>query len=386
MKILYISRSIFPYGAAYASRVMHFAKMLHDLGHTVHVITDYTSDAKAAGGENVNLGFCSYQAVCGDSGIKNRLKINKKRYYCVKEYLDHTEVDFILTSSFPFDYRRMKKLMDEKGIPYAIEMCEWFDPSNYKFGKADLRYWINQKTLKKRYVKEKKMIAISRFLQEYYEAQGVSCIRIPTILDLEEHKCSYDTGNDRLKIMYAGNPGKSKELLREILEAIKSLKQEEEHLADKLCFDIYGVNEAQVLYNIDNDIQLLESVRDCIRIQGKVSQERMNSVYQEHEFSIFMRPHRRSSEAGFPTKLAESFAAGTPVIVNDTGDISCYLKNEENGFLVKNDVMEIKKLFSCLISMDQKRYQRMRSAARKSAECNFDYRIYEKEIDRFIHE
>lgn len=386
MKVLYISRSIFPYGAAYASRVMHFAKMLHHMGHTVHIITDYTLDEEAKDGKVIDMEFCTYQALFRDFGIKSRMQINKKRYECVKKYLDTTGADYIITSSFPFDYKKMKNLMQDRKIPYALELCEWYDPSIYKFGKADIRYWINQKTLGKKYVKENKIIAISRYLQNYYEKCGVSCIRIPTILDLEELGYREDTSNEKIKIMYAGNPGKSKELLKQIFEAIADLKQEDEHLCEKLCFDIYGVNEEQVVYNIENDRTLLESVRDCIQIQGKVKQEIMNSVYQEHDYSIFMRPHRRSSEAGFPTKLAESLAAGTPVLVNQTGDISCYIENGENGYLVENDREEIKKLFRELISMEKSRYTKMRKNARKTAECSFDYRVYEKEMDKFINE
>lgn len=384
MKVLYISRSIFPYGAAYASRVMHFAKMLHHMGHTVHIITDYTLDEEAKDGKVIDMEFCTYQALFRDFGIKSRMQINKKRYECVKKYLDTTGADYIITSSFPFDYKKMKNLMQDRKIPYALELCEWYDPSIYKFGKADIRYRINQKTLKKRYIKENKIIAISRYLQNYYEKCGVSCIRIPTILDLEELGYREDTSNEKIKIMYAGNPGKSKELLKQIFEAIADLKQEDEHLCEKLCFDIYGVNEEQVVYNIENDRTLLESVRDCIQIQGKVKQEIMNSVYQEHDYSIFMRPHRRSSEAGFPTKLAESLAAGTPVIVNNTGDISCYIESGKNGFVVENDTAELKKLMLKIIGMDTAEYVNMRKSARKTSEEHFDYRVYEKEMRKLL--
>ncbi len=47
MRILYVARNLFPYGAAYSSRVTHFAKMLNDMGHSVHVIADYTMEEEA---------------------------------------------------------------------------------------------------------------------------------------------------------------------------------------------------------------------------------------------------------------------------------------------------------------------------------------------------
>ena len=359
--------------------------MLYDMGHSVHVITDYTLEPGEQVGQIIDIGFCSYQA-CAVMRIRDRLEINKKRYSCVKKYLDTVSVDYIITNNFPFDYKKMKELVERKKIPYAIELCEWFDASNYKFGKCDIRYRINDKTLRTKYVRESKIIAISRYLQNYYLEHGVNCIRIPTILDMNEYRFSENFESDKLKIMYAGNPGKSKELLREIFRAIQAIKQEDDQFSKKFSFDLYGVNEAQVLFNIENDIELLKSIQDCIHIKGKVKQETMNDVYLEHNFSIFMRPHRRSSEAGFPTKLAESLAAGTPVLANSTGDISCYINNGRNGFLIENESTALKEMFSYLLTMSKAEYQEMRKNARETAEQSFDYRIYEEEVGKFIHE
>lgn len=75
--------------------------------------------------------------------------------------------------------------------------------------------------------------------------------------------------------------------------------------------------------------------------------------YCEADFSIFVRPDRRSSHAGFPTKLAESLAAGTPVITNNTGDIGLYLKDGENGFLLKDGTQKsVKDVLDKLIQIE----------------------------------
>lgn len=94
------------------------------MGHSVHVIADYTMEEEAK---------------------------------------DREHVDYIITSSFPYDYKRMKSLMEKKKVPYIVEVCEWYGSSGYKLGKLDIRYMINQRTLIKRYTKEDKLIAISRY-------------------------------------------------------------------------------------------------------------------------------------------------------------------------------------------------------------------------------
>lgn len=356
------------------------------MGHQVHVIAEYTLEKTVREGQVVDLGFCSYQILNCENNLVNRLLINKKRYNGVKEYLDRVQVDYIIINSFPFDYKKMKQLMQRKRVPYMIEVCEWLDASSFRLGKMDIRYMLNQIALKKRYIKENKILAISWYLQRYFTSHKVQCLRIPTILDLEEHKCNLGIKSDKFKIMYAGNPGKNKELLGEILKAIALLKQEDSHFGEKFCFDIYGINKEQVLLNIQGDSDLLSSVQDCIQIKGVIDQKLINAIYQEHNFSIFMRPHRRSSNAGFPTKLAESLAAGTPVLANKTGDIPYYIGSGKNGFVVENEANELKKLFHHLVSMEKEEYCEMRRAARETAEKSFDYKVYERKMEKFINE
>ena len=47
-----------------------------------------------------------------------------------------------------------------------------------------------------------------------------------------------------------------------------------------------------------------------------------------------------SSQEGFPMAIAEAFSLGVPVISTDTGDISRFLKNNDNGFLLPVDFRE----------------------------------------------
>jgi glycosyltransferase involved in cell wall biosynthesis len=41
-----------------------------------------------------------------------------------------------------------------------------------------------------------------------------------------------------------------------------------------------------------------------------------------------------SSQEGFPMAIAEALSVGLPVITTDTGDISRFIKNNENGILL----------------------------------------------------
>lgn len=60
----------------------------------------------------------------------------------------------------------------------------------------------------------------------------------------------------------------------------------------------------------------------------------------ESNFSIIPRSKTRTNEAGFPTKLSESFLYGVPCISTDTSDIKKYIIEGINGFVIKDNTKE----------------------------------------------
>ena len=105
------------------------------------------------------------------------------------------------------------------------------------------------------------------------------------------------------------------------------------------------------------------------------------------DYSIFIRPRRRSSDAGFPTKLAESMAVGTPVITNDTGDVGLYIKDGENGYLLSEGTAdELTAVLKEILKEGAYLRRLQRRNARRTAEQVFDYRGYRETMTKFIDE
>ena len=150
----------------------------------------------------------------------------------------------------------------------------------------------------------------------------------------------------------------------------------------KIVLDIYGANENQVLENIKNDFKLLSEIKEFVYIHGRIPQFEIPNKVKEADFTIFIRPNRKSSNAGFPTKFAESLAVGTPVITNLTGDIGLYLRDGENGLVVSDDSEDqLKNTFNKIIEMKAGDLSKMRKIARKTAEQYFDFREYTNIIE-----
>ena len=380
--ILVLVNSFFPSGVAISSRMMNFCRVFRDAGYRVHVIT-----AHSQGNEEVGISYeiegITYEVVSkkpvrsldtfiGTPGFLKRVRC----------YLDENHQDYVfMTSSVEF-FRRLSRIVRNRNIKCFVEQCEWLDLSNYKFGKLDLRY-INAEWFRRSGARRiNGIISISRLLNDHFGSRGVPSICVPTILDVKNtsYVCKIEN-RDKIHIVFAGSLGGSKELMKPIIEALANNEQ----YRQRIVFDIYGPSESQVITNIGGNSKLLKDAGDSVVFHGRIPQDKIPEVYSNSDYLIFVRPQRRSSNAGFPTKFAESMAVGTPVITNDTGDIGLYLENGVNGFMLADNSTEaICQRFDGIISIDTDVYADMRIAARKTAESSFDYRVYVKIIDEYI--
>ena len=107
----------------------------------------------------------------------------------------------------------------------------------------------------------------------------------------------------------------------------------------------------------------------------------------EADFQLFIRPNRRSSNAGFPTKMGESMAVGTPVITNNTGDIELYLTDSENGYMLRgNGIEAVRTVLDQILKLCVEDYVEMRKRARITAEQVFDYHKYVYCVEALLKE
>ncbi|MCK9443844.1 MAG: glycosyltransferase family 4 protein [Tissierellaceae bacterium] len=383
MKLLYITSGLFPRGSAYASRLLNFARLIKDIGFDIHIMVDYVSDKKFLDNNNYGLYEDISFQVIGDkiSSLKSRIMNPRICRDYLKEYLDQNKVDLIIMSSSSDRFNLLFQEIKKRQIPIILESCEWFHYSNWRGGKINPFYRQYENCFKNHFIKVDGVIAISRLLEEHYRKHVGNVIRIPTILDVSNIPFNLETKNEKITLMYAGNPGKSKELISNILIAFHELGEEKE----RFIFNIFGIGKEQLEKQLENESYLIDDLKGYVNIKGKVLQDLINEEYQKSDFGIFLRPNRRSSHAGFPTKLAESMAAGTPVICNDTGDISLYVNNGINGFLLKDESpTTLKEALREINRLSKEQLNSMRSKTRITAEQKFDYRDYKEDVKEFI--
>lgn len=371
--IVFITNSYFPSGQAYSKRALNLSRTFRECGYSVKIIADCTKE-HLENGQGIYDGFEYF--IVGDNSKAGRYLKNKRNSLALLKRITETEnVSAILISGGTYDrFVEVFKLSRQKGIPLLLEICEWYDIKSFKLGELDLRYRKFNSCMNSSYKKADGIIAISRYLEDYFFEYNSNVIRIPSLAGREDFVKGEKTESEKIVLIHAGTSvGKQhKEMFKAILQALASF-------GDNCPFEyrIFGSDRKTILENIDFDEELINSLGDSVKIFGKIPQSEVLKQYLQADYSIFVRPDRRSSHAGFPTKLSESLCAGTPVIANNTGDIGLYLKDGENGFIIKDGTeTSVRSVLDRILAVDGVRRAEMRICARETAEKSFLYTEY----------
>lgn len=382
MVILYEMPALFPYGTPYASRVLNFSRLLTHMGHKVIVFCDYISDLSLVQSdgiayyEGVEIHFTSTKR-----NLFSKATVAFRTPLRLKSYLKNNHVDALIADSGAERFLRILKISKKYKIPIFLETCEKYHPSNWMFGQLAPRYWRFEYCWRFKYDKVNAVIAISRFLESHFKEKGKKAIRIPTILDVEKIPFNKESKKRSLSFVFSGALGHGKDSLVEFMTALNHVKS---RLSRKIELNIYGPSKEAVREQLEKNATVMQELGDMVHYHGRIPQNEIPLRLLENDFGIILRPQRESSNAGFPTKLAEYMAAGLPVLANDTGDISLYL-NITNGILLENKSIEnVENAILAIDSMSNEELSDMRKSARYTAEKNFDYRNYMDLLDEFL--
>jgi len=221
-------------------------------------------------------------------------------------------------------------------IKLIADITEWYESAN-----KGLIYNLVKSidtNLRMKYVHAKldNVMCISRYLQNYYKTRVPNCILVPGTIDKKDDKWNQlkkYMPNEVFTLGYAGNPGDNceKERIDLLIKAICQLNEE-----GNLCYlNLAGFDKKQFELNYP---QLLDNryYNKCIFYLGKVSHKECLQLISNVDFSVIIREDKLVTRAGFPTKLSESFACGTPVIATSTSNVSEFIIDDKNGLLVED--------------------------------------------------
>lgn len=376
-KALIIVSGGFPYGTPRALRMRAFAELFKSVGWDVLVYSDYfvgeSEGAQYAQWNGMKL-FSLGKEIPRIKKLGMPARFGRKICDIIEKENPSVIYSYSLFDRFPVILSTARKYR----IPLVLDSNEWYDPSTFKHGRFSLNYIFHSVCWRWFYPKVDGVVAISRLLQKHYRRYGKHVMRIPTIVDeFGDWQKTVFHEDGKIRLLFAGSLSRTKDSIRQFYEAAEHLGAEKE----RVMFEICGVGEQEIREHLGET--LYNQYEAQTNIRGWVSQDEIANIYMQCDYGIFFRPNQRSSHAGFSTKLGEGMSVGTPFIVNDTGDISLYIKDGKNGFIA-NDVSDIVRVFRQILSMSKEEKEEMRLQARRTAEKDFNYAAYSVRFERFL--
>lgn len=263
-------------------------------------------------------------------------------------------------------------------IVFLSDLTEWYDSREF-YGNVFLPFsWINNLNMLYFQTKIKHKIVISNYFHNYYSSNNII---LPPLVDLSESKwqrISINKKESALTFIFAGYYGLKDQLLN-IIEGVCLCAKD----GYNVRLNIFGANVEQILDLIGTE--MFKEFAHVIFPMGIVPQDDIPKYYSEANFSFVIREPTRKNRAGFPTKFVESMASGCPVIANNTSDLSLYLKDGINGFLLDAFTSEsIASLIKKITLLDEDKIINMKISASKTAHEKFDFRSYIDDMDCFM--
>jgi glycosyltransferase involved in cell wall biosynthesis len=302
----------------------------------------------------------------------------------IKEAMTPATVGIIAYQAFTPTLLRLRRFCKQKGLFLVTDVVEWYDRGHVgggRFGPFAIDSEIRMRYL---HPKTDGIIAISRFLERYYAKSSRAVVRVPPLIDVDEESwrpiVTPSAPEDAIKIAFIGNAGK-KDLVSQAIRGLAMLGPD----AQKIRLSIVGPSSEEVNSSLGSDAGMVDRLYPVINVLGRMPRSQALQVLAGSDFTFLVRRDARFSQAGFPTKLVESFAMGVPVITNITGDIGLYVRDGIEGIITADSsAAAFADGLRRALKMKAEERAQMRLAARRCAVDSFNYRRWISALDDFF--
>lgn len=382
-KAVIITENKYPDGDAGAVRQHAFAKMFERLNFSV-VVMCYGESTGGKFKTYDGVRYISFRSKSYNKFIRlvNRITFGFRVITCLKRNVYDADV-IMVVDTLPYAFKFIKKFADNRNIVLIHDSVEWYSPEEYSNGRKNIQYKLKEKTNCSIVGNGWRVIAISKYLYAHFLKKSDKTVRIPVIMDVNNMSFSMHKNNRKLKFVYAGSPG-MKDHLKEIITGFSLLSEEQ---IQQVELHIIGVSKHQLCDECGVDANLIKRMNDLVKIYGRITRNDVIKHVMNADFTVLLRNSGlRYAKAGFPTKIVESLACGTPPMCNLSSDLSDYLKDGENAVIINGETSEdVKDAILKALHYSGKNIC-LRSNARQTAEKFFDYRLYVDTLEFLIND
>lgn len=258
--------------------------------------------------------------------------------YLVVNHNRNNTLAFISSQLDLFSILIFKLISIVSGVKYVLLRSEYPNLINRKVKYASL---YMKYILKPLYSFYNGAIFMTFILQNYFNnlsTKKKSTIVIPLTIEIDKFNCSNYNKNNKMDdlIVYCGSMNDSKEGISNLLDCIHKASL----VNPKLKLTLYG--ELKDDWGLKyEEIIAQKGISEFVSLKGLIHSNEIPYRLCEAKLLIMIRPKTKLAEGGFPTKLGEYLSTGIPVLCTNTGEISHYLTNEVDAYILESDAPDI---------------------------------------------
>lgn len=371
----------YPHGAAASRRVLGVAESLSLAGFDV-VVASGAGDAQADGQRTrqaEGIAYCHLPERVAEHWPRS---LRHFRYAWMGgrtlEWLQaqpKRPAAVILYSGYTPYLQRLLPWCRRNGVRLLFDAVEWYEPEHITGYLTSPYQWNIEWAMRHLIPKVDGVIAISEYLAEYYRSRGKPVVIVPPTTS-EMHSGQWQPDR-QLRLCYAGKSGYNEDL-GAVLKAVASLVDK----GASIHLTVAGSGLAESSSGIgESTTQGLA----WLSTPGMLSHAEVQRLISAVDFTIFVRKHCRVSQAGFPTKFVESFAAGTPVIANLTSDMHRYLREGETGVVCDGpDAQSVEAAIIRAMGLGEAAMREMRGRCTAQAQVAFHPKTYSASLHSLV--
>lgn len=365
--IIYYGGFTLPDKSASANRVVSNGKIFNSLGYnTVFLGSSADSFEGLRAVEGCENMYEQAHPKTSSQWIKHMFSISFIDELAEK----HGNVERIILYNTPlFTLIKAKRFFRKKNIKVCYDCTEWTKDTDGSFLKKAFKAFDEILVRNFAHKIADGIIVISSMMRKKYR-KNENLILIPPLVDINDPIWHQQSGSDgRFEFCFAGVPDGNKESLDKAVEAFCALNKK------NTFFRIIGITEND-FGRIYPDCIIPKNVRNKITFMGKLSHEETVKYVLGCDCYIFIRRSDRRNNAGFPTKFAESYTCGVPIITTDVSDVGEYIRKSGKGCILKD--MTTENISEAML------YQIENKIQSKSLDNTFHYESYIQPTENWL--
>lgn len=386
MRIVYVGPFAFPASHANSLRVRGMAQAMTQAGHEVTICPGMVStEGGAESPSSIRVeGVDEYARRSGVSKIRGVRGMfigdATVEWLCSQE----KKPDVVVLYGTHLSYLwRLQKYAAHNKVRLLLDVVEWYDPRHLPGGFFGPFAAMNEWAMRHAAKNVDGLFVISTYLQSHFSKGGCRTLKVPPLFSptLVERPKPFRNTNSMLNVCYVGTPGRKEEF--NVLFAGLTMAQD---IGINVCMHMVGLTEPEFRRSYPAAFDGGGS-RESIKFYGRIPNEAAKAIISSCDFMIVVRQRSRVTQAGFPSKVAESLSLGIPVIVNKFSDLEPYVRSGKAGLIIDElSAQGVRAAISTAAAIDEDGLGQLRINAHNLAKEEFSPSSYAGKIDQFLRE